>query len=91
MAFHANFTQQYFQVLPGLDLSVPLGFGYGLVGNSSVDDAQNAHTGNFEIGLAAKYLTVWEGSLSFTHFMGAPARQPLADRDFLALTVQRTF
>jgi len=91
MAFHANFTPQYFQVLPGLDLSVPLGFGYGLVGNSSVDDTQNAHTGNFEIGLAAKYLTVWEGSLSFTHFIGAPQRQSLADRDFLALTVQRTF
>jgi hypothetical protein len=90
-AFHANFIPQYFQVLPGLDLSVPIGFGYGLVGNSSVDDTQNARTGNFEIGLSAKYLTVWEGSLSFTHFIGAPERQPLADRDFVALTVQRTF
>jgi hypothetical protein len=91
MAFHANFTPQYFQVFPGLDVGVPVGLGYGLVGNSSVDDAQRAQTGNVEIGLSATYQTVWEGSLSFTHFIGSPVRQRLADRDFLAFTVQRTF
>jgi hypothetical protein len=91
MAFHANFTPQYFEVLPGLDLGVPLGFGYGLVGNSSVDDTQNAHAGNFEIGLAATYRAIWQGNLTFTHFIGDPVHQQLADRDFIAFTVQRTF
>jgi hypothetical protein len=91
LAFHANFTPQYFQVLPGLDVSLPLGLGYGLVGNSSTDDTQCVRCGNFEIGVAATYRTVWRGSVSFTHFIGPADRQLLADRDFIQLNVQRTF
>ena len=91
MAFHANFTPQYFEVLPGLDLGLPIGLGYGLVGNSSIDDTQNAHAGNFEIGLAGTYRAVWHADLTFTHFIGDPAHQRLADRDFIAFSVQRTF
>lgn len=91
MAFHVNFTPQYYQVLPGLDVKVPIGFGYGLVGNSSVDETQTRRTGNFQIGISATYRTVWQGSLSFTHFIGYSDRQLLADRDFVALTFQRSF
>jgi hypothetical protein len=91
MAFQANFTPQYFEVLPGLDLSIPLGFGYGLVGNSSIDDTQKAHAGNFEIGVDATYRALWKANLTFTHFIGDPVHQRLADRDFVAFTVQRTF
>jgi hypothetical protein len=91
MAFHANFTPQYFEVLPGLDFGVPIGFGYGLVGNSSTDDTEKAHAGNLEIGVAATYRAVWQGNLTFTHFIGDPVHQRLADRDFVAFTVQRTF
>jgi len=91
MAFHANFTPQYYQVLPSLDVKLPMGLGYGLAGNSSVDETQAARSGNFQIGVAATYRTVWQGSLSFTHFIGYPERQPLADRDFVLLTFQRTF
>jgi hypothetical protein len=93
MAFQANFTPQYFQVLPALDVSLPIGFGYGLVGNSSTDETQQAHAGNFEIGIAATYRAVWQGSLNYTHFIAtpSPARQSLADRDFIALTLRRSF
>jgi len=91
VAFHANFTPQYFQVLPGLDVSLPIGMGYGLIGNSSTDETQTAHAGNLEIGIAATYRAVWQGSVSFTHFIGAPQHQPLADRDFIQFTMQRTF
>jgi hypothetical protein len=91
MSFQGNFTPQYFQVLPALDVSVPLGFGYGLVGDSSTDENQYARAGNFEIGIAATFRTVWQGSITLTHFIGTPAQQPLADRDFVALTLSRTF
>ncbi len=91
LAFQADFEPQYFEVLPGLDLSLPIGFGYGLAGRSSVAETQNAGAGNFEIGVKATYRVVWEGSLTFTHFMGTPERQPLADRDFISFSVQRTF
>jgi hypothetical protein len=51
----------------------------------------NEGAGDLELGVSAKYRTVWEGSLTFTHFFGPENRQPFADRDFISLSVQRTF
>ena len=91
LSLQATFAPQEFEVLPALDISLPIGFGYGIVGRSSVDSTQNAGAGNLEFGISATYRTNWQGSLSFTHFIGAPAHQPLADRDFVSLGIQRTF
>jgi hypothetical protein len=91
MAMQATFEPQYFQVLPSLDISVPVSFGYGLIGRSSVDGSENASAGNFGIGIAATYRAVWEAKLSLTEFIGAPAHQPFADRGFVSLSIQRTF
>ena len=91
LSFQTTFSPQVFELLPALDVSLPIGFGYGLVGRSSVDSTQNAGAGNLELGVSATYRAVWQGSLSFTHFIGGPARQPLADRDFVSLSIQRTF
>jgi len=91
MAFQTNFTPQYFEVLPGLDIGVPIGLGYGLVGNSSTDETQEAHAGNLEIGLSGTFRAVWQGNITFTHFIGDPRHQQLADRDFISLSLQRTF
>ena len=90
-AFRAVFEPHYYEVLPALDLSVPLGLGYDLVGKSSVDSSMNAGAGDVEIGVSATYRTVWEASLTFTHFIGPPDRQPFGDRDFVAISLQRTF
>jgi hypothetical protein len=90
-AVQMNFTPQYFEVMPGLDVGLPIGFGYGLVGNSSIDDTQDAQAGNFEIGISGTFRAVWHGNLTFTHFIGDPAHQPLADRDFISLSLRRTF
>ena len=79
------------QVRRIVDLSVPIGLGYDLIGKSSVDSSMNAGAGDFEIGVNATYRTVWEGSLTFTHFIGPPDRQPFGDRDFISLSIQRTF
>ena len=91
LAVRAVITPQYFQVVPGLDLSVPVGFGLGLVGRSSVDASQNAGAGFVSVGLNATYHVVWEAALSFTHFIGGPRIQPLADRDFVTISLTRTF
>jgi hypothetical protein len=90
MAMEATFEPQYFQVLPSLDISVPLGIGYSLIGRSSVDGSENAGTGNVGIGVAATYREVWEAKLMLTEFTGAPLHQPFADRGFIALSIQRT-
>ncbi len=85
------FTPQYFQVLPRLDITLPVGLAYDVIGSSAVLADQTAHAGNAEIGVDATWRTVWTAALTYTHFLGSPARQPLADRDFVVLAVSRSF
>ncbi len=91
VASRAVLTLQYFHVVPGVDLAAPLGFGVGLAGRSAVNAAQTAGAGFVSLGLNAVFHVVWQGGISFTHFVGGPGAQPLADRDFATLTVSRTF
>ena len=101
----------YRQVLPGLDLSVPLGLGYGFKGSRSMalgpKAMPNDGTGFISLGVSGSWQDVWRFSLNYTHYFGSagalqalPAgaatpvytyKQTLADRDFLALSVRRTF
>lgn len=87
----ALFEPVYFAVLPGMDLSVPMSVGYGLAGRSSVDSGQVSKAGSFELGLSGTYRAAWRGSLTFTRFLGAPHRQPFADRHFVSFSIQTTF
>ena len=90
-ALRVTFEPQYFEVLPNLDLSLPIGLGYNVVGKSSTDDAQNARAGDMEFGISATFKTVWQANLTMTSFFGPAPRQPLADRDFLSFSVERVF
>lgn len=105
------FTPSYRQVLPGIDLSVPVGLRYVLDGNSSVTGAGwgAKNTGSANLGIEGTYLGVWQFALTYTHYIGkavpfvdyAPLLtgghaiyglgNPLADRNFLALSLRRTF
>ncbi|MDZ5111375.1 DUF1302 domain-containing protein [Pseudomonas putida] len=97
------YEPKYRQVYPGVDLSVPVGMGYGIDGNSSVVGAfLGEHVGDVNIGLNATYLDVWRFGVSYTHYFGpvdnaidsdghASYKQNMADRDFVAMTVRRTF
>lgn len=72
-AFRAIFEPQYFQVLPGLDLSVPVGLGYNFGGRSSsifnfAGGASDA--GDYSVGLKGKYLSVWNMGLTYTNYFG---------------------
>lgn len=73
-ALRLLFEPQYFQVLPGLDLSVPIGLGLNFGGRSSAisnfaGGASNA--GDYSIGLKGKYQNDWNVSLSWTDYFGA--------------------
>lgn len=75
-ALRLLFEPQYFQVLPGLDLSVPVGLGYNFGGRSSAifnfaGGASNA--GDFSIGLKGKYQGDWNLALTYSDFFG-PAK-----------------
>lgn len=85
------FEPRYFETLPNLDISFPVGLGVNIAGRSSVDYTQNGGTGDFEMGVAATYRSVWKASLTLTSFWGGPDSQPLTDRDFVLLSIERTF
>ncbi len=91
MALQAVLTPTWYNVGRDINLSAPAGFRIGVAGRSSVDAGQDAGTGNITLGVSATYRTVWQVGLSYTSFIGSPRLQPLADRDFAMLNLERTF
>lgn len=101
------FQPEYFQVLPGLDLQVPLGVSFGMFGRSSVNGVlfPSEHGGNVSIGIKGDYQKTWQAGLTFTHYYGPSGAVILpttgapqlsyanfhGDRDFVSLSIQRTF
>ncbi len=72
-ALRMIFEPQYFQVLPGLDLSVPIGLGWNFGGRSSAifnfaGGASDA--GDYSIGLKGKYQNEWNLALSYNGYFG---------------------
>lgn len=108
-AWGLRFTYEpgYRQVVPGLDLSVPIGLGYTPKGRSAALGPSFGQDkgGDISVGLNGVFESAWYLSVSVTHYYGkaAPAteqRGPLTvytflqnmkDRDFLSLSVRRTF
>jgi hypothetical protein len=91
-----------FQLLPHLDLSLPVGLGYNFVGLSSVDPTMNRGTGDVSFGVRADFEQAWRAELTFTHYFGRVKNaatgfsatgptQLLSNWDSIQLTVQRSF
>jgi len=87
----ARIEPRYFQVLPNLDVTGLAELGFNLAGHSFTYYAQNSGTGDFRLGVSAVYLSAWKAGISYVGFLGPPDRQPLADRDFVMLSLERTF
>lgn len=99
------FEPTYRQVLPGLDIGVPVGLGYTPNGSRSVlgpfgFPAEGG--GDFTIGISGLYQQTWRFNLAYTNFFGKakplldPTRsfsyqQSRKDRDFVSFTVRRSF
>jgi hypothetical protein len=106
-ALRMSLAPQYFQVFPGLDITVPVGLGYSAKANSGVVPLFNpggSHGGDLSIGVNGTYRGGWQGSITYTKYFG-PANtflsspnlnaltfgQQWKDRDFIAMSIQRTF
>jgi len=99
------FIPNYFQVLPGVDIEVPIGLGHGLSGKSRAiyPAFMSEKTGDFSIGVNALYDQTWKLTAAYTKFLGPAGsayvnplpsfsfKQTLADRDFVSLSVSRAF
>jgi hypothetical protein len=106
VAFRGVFTPTYRQVLPGLDIEVPIGLGFSPKGSRSMAIGPGTFPsdggGDFSIGVNGIYLDSWRVGLSYTHFFGPEGtflnaanafsyKQSLHDRDFIAISARTTF
>lgn len=90
-SFRMLFQPHYFQLLPNLDLTPLFSLGYNFTGLSATDYTQNVGAGDFELGIAGTYLSVWKADLTMTSYFGLPYRQPMVGRDFLMMRLEHTF
>ncbi|MFW7348360.1 MAG: DUF1302 domain-containing protein [Pigmentiphaga sp.] len=96
----------YRQVLPGLDIDVPIGIGYSPKGSRSMALGPGyfppAGGGDVSIGINGELYGTWRFGLSYTHFFGPTAtfldagnsysyKQSLADRNFISFNLRRSF
>jgi hypothetical protein len=73
-AMRMIFEPTYFQVLTGLDLSVPIGVGWNFAGRSSAISNFNggsSQAGDFSCGLKFVYRTVWNAGVSYVKYFGS--------------------
>jgi hypothetical protein len=87
------FTPAYYNVLPSLDLSVPLSFAYNPSGKAPLA-AFNGGTyrgGTASLGASLEYRKLWQASVQGSWMFGQVEFQPRKDRGFVSLAVQRTF
>lgn len=110
-ALQVIYTPTYRQILPGLDLNVPLGARYVVDGHSSITGLGwgAEHTGTVTLGLEGTYQGVWQFSVNYNKYLGKAepfvnfrplqtgghavysSGNPLADRDYVSLSLRRTF
>jgi hypothetical protein len=72
-AIRAIFAPDYYQVINGLDISIPVGLGYGLHGRSRAVFKFNGgveNGGDFSLGVNGTYQQVWKGGVNYVHYLG---------------------
>lgn len=97
------YTPTYRQLLPGWDMSVPVGVGVTRGKSSAVGASFGPdRAGDMNIGITGTYLGGWTAALSYVHYFGAVGtqvdaaslaqyKQSLKDRDFINLSIRNTF
>ncbi|MFC3608787.1 DUF1302 domain-containing protein [Stutzerimonas tarimensis] len=96
------FTPTWFQVFPGIDLTMPMNFGYGLKGNSPAPLGATEGSGSWSVGLEADIYAQYTVGLAYTDYFGDWVREEgqvvaangnalLHDRGWLSLTFKTTF
>ena len=65
-----NFTATWFQVFPGVDLSMPLSYNVGLKGNSAVQLGGSENAGSYSVGIAADVKQKYRFDLKYVDSFG---------------------
>ncbi len=95
-----NFTQYWYQVLPGWDLNVPLTYSRGIAGTSALLFSDTYNAGSMSAGVGVQIYGKYDLSLVYNHYFGNYDTNPatgalsanrgsfatLSDRDWIAFT-----
>jgi hypothetical protein len=89
-------TPTYYNVLPNLKVTFPIGLHYNLYGRSEIDPTENAGTGSVNFGVTGTYRSNLIVSLVYNDNIGAtnfnlPGEPSGADRNYVLLNVQYAF
>jgi hypothetical protein len=90
----AVITPKWHQVLPGLDLNLPMGIAYSPEGRAAGMQGGtygNHQGGSWNIGLQAIYNAQWKAGLTYTDYFGDTEDQPWNERDTIGFYLTRTF
>jgi hypothetical protein len=105
---HANqftfvFQPEYYNVIDGVDIQLPLVLGY-TIGKSPIYAGWTDGGGTLDVGVKGTYRTVWEFGLNYRNYFGPKGQsigsaplgdggqdQTLSDRDFISFNISRTF
>lgn len=92
-AFQVVITPTYYDVLPSLNVTFPLGITYDFLGRSEIDSSMYHGNGIFNIGVTGTYKVNWIASLTYQDYLGAPntSYNGLADRGYISLNLQHSF
>lgn len=99
------FTPTWFQVMPGVDLSMPMTYAQGLKGNAATVFGGNENLGNMSIGIGLDIVQKYKVDLKYVSYFGDLVPNAtsttivgqngftslLDDRDFVSLTLKTTF
>ena len=92
-AFDYSVIPAYNDVLPNLNITVPISLSYNFLGRSYVDSGLYHGTGTLDVGVTGTYKVNWIASLNYQDYLGKPsvANNALADRGYVSLNLQHTF
>lgn len=65
-----TFTPTWYQVIPSVDLTMPIHYDVGLKGNSPVPFGGNENSGSWSIGLGADYQGKYKFDVAYTDYFG---------------------
>lgn len=88
------YKPKWHQVLPGLDLYLPMSIGYSFEGRAAGMQGGtygNHEGGSWNIGVEVWYNAVWKAGLTYTDYFGKTEYQPWNERDTVGFYVTRTF
>ncbi len=99
-----NFTPTWFQVLPSVDLTMPITWSQGIGGNAATSFAGNKGTGSWSAGFGATIYQKYLVNLNYIGYFGNYATGPtgaattfngsnaaISDRGWVSLTLKTTF